>query len=44
MAVHDYGHDLPPVTRTINVLIGENADDIARVWTSGITIFVQRRR
>ena len=42
IAIHDYGHDLPPVTHTVHKLLGEHAEDVARVWLSGIIIFVQR--
>lgn len=42
VAIHDYGHDLPPVTHTVNELIGRHAGEIARLWVRDITIFVQR--
>ncbi len=42
VAVHDYGTVLPGVTHTVNALIGEHADQIARVWCEHTTIFVKR--
>jgi SAM-dependent methyltransferase len=42
-AFHDYGGDLPGVTRTLHERIGTHADEIARVWTGSPTLlFVQR--
>ena len=40
--MQDYGFDLPPVTAAIHSLIGEPADEIARVWTHGIIIFLKK--
>jgi hypothetical protein len=42
IALHDYGFDLPDVTHTINALVGEHADEIARFWTRGVIAFLQR--
>jgi SAM-dependent methyltransferase len=42
-AFHDYGGDLPGVTRTLHRCIGRHAEEIARVWTREPTLlFVQR--
>jgi hypothetical protein len=38
----DYGGNLPEVTRTLHRLIGEHADEIARGWVDGPTLFLQR--
>jgi hypothetical protein len=38
----DYGGDLPDVTRTLHVIIGERAEEIRRVWVDGPTLFLQR--
>ena len=44
VAFDDYGEDLPEVTETINRIIGERADEIARVVTVGSkTIFLQKK-
>ena len=41
----DYGYDLPQVTKTIHKLIGEQSNDIFKVWTAGINkIFIQKNR
>lgn len=42
VAMHDYGADLPGVTRAIHALIGAHADEIARTWTERNTIYLQR--
>lgn len=42
IAVHDYGGNLPGVTHTINALIGEHADQVARFYACGIIAFVHR--
>ncbi len=44
VGLHDYGGDLSHVTHTVHELIGEHADEIARVWTEGIIAFIQRGR
>jgi hypothetical protein len=42
-AFHDYGADLPGVTRTLHACIGRHADEIERIWTSAPRLlFVQR--
>ena len=42
-AFHDYGGDLPGVTRTLHERIGTHADEIARLWTRSSTLlFVER--
>lgn len=42
-AFHDYGADLPGVTRTLHSCIGRHADEIERVWTRAPRLlFVQR--
>lgn len=42
-AFHDYGTDLPGVTRTLHACIGRHADEIERVWTRAPRLlFVQR--
>jgi hypothetical protein len=42
-AFHDYGGDLPGVTRTLHRCVGDHADEIARVWTRAPTLlFLQR--
>ena len=43
VALHDYGYDLPEITEEVHTLIGAHASEIARVWTSGWIIFLQRR-
>ena len=40
---HDYGFDLPEVTAEIHRLIGENADEIERIWTNGYIIFFKKK-
>jgi len=42
VALHDYGHDLPSVTRTVHSLIGKHTGQIGRVWTENIIVFLQR--
>jgi hypothetical protein len=42
VAFHDYGGDLRHLTAAIHQLIGEHADEIDRVWTNGIIMFVKR--
>lgn len=43
VAFHDYGEDLPSVTRTLHEAIGRHATEISRVWTrSPALLFVQR--
>lgn len=43
-AFHDYGGNLPGVTRTLHERIGAHADDIARVWSNAARtlLFVRR--
>lgn len=42
-AFHDYGADLPGVTRTLHACIGAHAGEIERVWTRAPRLlFVQR--
>jgi hypothetical protein len=42
-AFHDYGGDLPGVTRALHESIGRHAAEIARVWTRAPTLlFLQR--
>jgi len=39
----DYGYDLPQVTKTIHQLIGEQSNNILKIWTAGFkTIFIQK--
>lgn len=43
-AFHDYGGDLPDLTRTLHERIGAHAGEIARLWVREPTVlFVQRR-
>jgi len=42
VAFHDYAGDLRHLTAAIHRLIGEHADEIDRVWTNGIIMFVKR--
>ncbi len=42
VALHDYGFNIPQVTKTVHRLIGDHAEEIGRVWVNGITIFVER--
>jgi SAM-dependent methyltransferase len=43
VAFHDYGADLPGVTRTLHGCIGTHADEIERIWTRAPRLlFVQR--
>ena len=42
VAVHDYDHDLPEVTRTVHELIGDHAPSIHRVWAHHIVFFIQK--
>jgi hypothetical protein len=42
VAFHDYAGDLRHLTATIHALIGEHAEEIERVWTDGIIMFVKR--
>jgi len=42
VALHDYGSTLPSVTHTVNALVGEHAEEIARIWVHGIIVFIQR--
>lgn len=44
IAFDDYESDLPQVTQTIHVLIGENAGQIKKVWRTGVkTIAVKKQ-
>jgi hypothetical protein len=44
-AFHDYGGDLPGVTKTLHACIGDHSNEIARIWTRPPTLlFVQRDR
>jgi SAM-dependent methyltransferase len=44
-AFHDYGGNLPGVTRTLHSCIGQHADEIVRVWTrEPVLLFVQREQ
>jgi hypothetical protein len=42
-AFHDYGTDLPGVTRTLHACIGRHADEIERVWTRAPRLLFVRR-
>jgi predicted O-methyltransferase YrrM len=43
VAFDDYGEDHPAVTQTVHALIGDHADEIARVWAAGWrTFFIER--
>lgn len=42
-AFHDYGGDLPDVTRTLDACVDRHAGDIARVWTREPTLLFVRR-
>ena len=40
----DYGYDLPQVTKTIHKLIGEQSNNILKIWTSNTNkIFIQKQ-
>jgi len=42
-AFHDYGADLPGVTRTLHACIGSHGDEIQRIWTRPPRLlFIQR--
>lgn len=38
----DYGRDIREVTETLHQIIGERANEIARVWVDGPTLLLQR--
>lgn len=42
-AFHDYGGDLPDVTRTLHECIGAHAGEIARVWSRHPTLLLVQR-
>ncbi len=46
VAFHDYGHDLPQVTKTINKLIEKHKNDVEKVVANPInhTIFIKKNR
>lgn len=39
---HDYGFDLPRVTKEIHLIIGEHADEISRIWVEGMIMCLER--
>jgi hypothetical protein len=42
IAFDDYGKDLPELTAALHDRIGAHADEIARVWPVGYTLFITR--
>jgi len=44
VAFDDYGYDLPQVTKAIHILIGEQNNNILKIWTAGINkIFIKKQ-
>jgi hypothetical protein len=39
---HDYGFDLPQVTKEIHLIVDEHAAEIARLWVEGMMMLCER--
>jgi len=44
VALHDYGHNLPQVTKAVQRRIGVYADEIERLWIVETTIYLRKAR